>query len=47
VSNFQQTLEKYAELAVRVGVNIQQNQNLTINASTEVAEFVRLVVKKA
>ncbi len=40
-------LEKYAELAVRVGVNIQQNQNLTINASTETAEFVRLVVKKA
>ncbi|MBM7603513.1 aminopeptidase [Metabacillus crassostreae] len=47
MSNFQSNLEKYAELAVRVGVNIQQNQNLTINASTEAAEFVRLVVKKA
>ncbi|WP_226665957.1 aminopeptidase [Metabacillus litoralis] len=47
MSNFQMNLEKYAELAVRVGVNIQQNQNLTINASTETAEFVRLVVKKA
>lgn len=47
MSTFQQNLEKYAELAVRVGVNIQENQNLTINASTEVAEFVRLVVKKA
>jgi len=47
LSNFKQNLEKYAELAVRVGVNIQPNQNLTINASTEVVEFVRLVVKKA
>jgi len=47
LSNFNQNLEKYAELAVRVGVNIQPNQNLTINASTEVLEFVRLVVKKA
>ncbi|WP_174881637.1 aminopeptidase, partial [Metabacillus niabensis] len=47
MSTFQQNLEKYAELAVRVGVNIQHNQNLTINASTEVAEFVRIVVRKA
>ncbi|MDQ0231344.1 aminopeptidase [Metabacillus malikii] len=47
MSTFQQNLEKYAELAVRVGVNIQPNQNLMINASIEVAEFVRLVVKKA
>lgn len=47
MSTFQQNLEKYAELAVRVGVNIQPNQNLTINASTEVAEFVRIVVRKA
>lgn len=47
MSTFQQNLEKYAELAVCVGVNIQPNQNLTINASTEVAEFVRIVVRKA
>ncbi|TXC92132.1 aminopeptidase [Metabacillus litoralis] len=47
MSNFKENLEKYAELAVRVGVNIQQNQNLTINASTEAVDFVRLVVKKA
>lgn len=47
MSTFHQNLEKYADLAVRVGVNIQENQNLTINASTEVADFVRLVVKKA
>ncbi|APH05428.1 aminopeptidase [Bacillus weihaiensis] len=47
MNNFQSNLEKYAELAVRVGVNIQPNQNLTVNASIEVADFVRLVVKKA
>ncbi|PMC35159.1 aminopeptidase [Bacillus sp. UMB0899] len=47
MSNFQSSLEKYADLAVRVGVNLQPNQNLTINASIEVVDFVRLVVKKA
>lgn len=47
MSNFQKSLEKYADLAVRVGVNLQPNQNLTINASIEVVDFVRLVVKKA
>jgi len=47
LTNFQKNLEKYADLAVRVGVNLQPNQNLTINASIEVVDFVRLVVKKA
>ncbi|WP_226530831.1 aminopeptidase [Metabacillus niabensis] len=47
MANFQKNLEKYADLAVRVGVNLQPNQNLTINASIEVVDFVRLVVKKA
>lgn len=47
MTNFQKNLEKYADLAVRVGVNLQPNQNLTINASIEVVDFVRLVVKKA
>lgn len=47
MTNFQQTLEKYAELAVKVGVNIQSGQTLVINASTDSTEFVRLIVKKA
>ncbi len=47
MTNFRKKLEKYADLAVRVGVNLQPNQNLTINASIEVVDFVRLVVKKA
>lgn len=47
MSTFQQNLEKYADLAVRVGVNIQKGQNLVVNAATSSAVFVRLVVKKA
>lgn len=44
---FEQNLEKYADLAVRVGINIQKGQTLVINAPTNNMEFVRLVAKKA
>ncbi|MDQ6596019.1 aminopeptidase [Bacillus salipaludis] len=47
MSEFQKNLEKYAELAVKVGVNVQKGQTLVVNASLDAAEFVRLVVKKA
>jgi len=47
MSTFQQNLEKYAELAVKVGVNIQKDQTLVINTTIDSAEFVRIVVKKA
>ena len=47
MSTFEQQLSQYAELAVKVGVNIQPNQYLNISASTEAAEFVRLVTEKA
>ena len=47
MSEFQNNLEKYAELAVKVGVNIQKGQTLVVNATLDAAEFVRLVVKKA
>lgn len=40
-------LEKYAELTIKVGVNLQKNQLLVINASVEVAPLVRLIVKEA
>lgn len=40
-------LTNYAELAVKVGVNIQPNQQLYIAASLESAPLVRLIVKKA
>ncbi len=47
MSEFQRNLEKYAELAVKVGVNIQKGQILVVNATIDAAEFVRLVVKSA
>ena len=47
MSDFKKNLEKYAELAVKVGVNIQKGQTLVVNATLEAAEFVRLIVKKA
>ncbi|WML42961.1 aminopeptidase [Neobacillus sp. PS3-40] len=47
MSDFQQNLEKYAELAVKVGVNIQKGQTLVVYATIDAAELVRHVVKKA
>lgn len=47
MNNFEKNLEKYAELAVKVGVNIQKDQTLVINAPTNNMEFVRLVARKA
>lgn len=40
-------LEKYATLAVKVGVNIQPGQKLLIRSAISTADFTRLVVKKA
>lgn len=45
--DFQQKLEEYAELVVKVGLNIQKNQPLLINTTTDTIEFTRLIVKKA
>src|SRR5699024_6345974 len=39
--------ERYADLVLKKGVNIQKNQALVINAPIEGVEFVRLVAKKA
>ncbi len=47
MSDFNQKLEKYAELAVKVGVNIQKGQTLVVNSMLEGAELVRLITKKA
>ncbi|MCZ8534112.1 aminopeptidase [Psychrobacillus psychrodurans] len=45
--DFQQKLEEYAELVVKVGLNIQPNQPLLINTTTDTIDFTRLIVKKA
>ncbi|MFD1175742.1 aminopeptidase [Paenibacillus puldeungensis] len=47
MSDFQTKLEKYAELAVKIGVNVQKGQTLIINATIDTAELVRLIVKQA
>ncbi|EKN70015.1 hypothetical protein BABA_07361 [Neobacillus bataviensis LMG 21833] len=47
MSEFLTKLEKYANLAVKVGVNVQRGQTLVVQATLDAAEFVRLVVKKA
>ncbi|MBE1555878.1 aminopeptidase [Sporosarcina limicola] len=47
MSTFQQQLSNYADLAVKVGVNIQPNQYLYISASTVATDFVRLVTERA
>ena len=46
-SMFESKLTKYAELAVKIGVNIQPNQYLYIAASIESAPFVQIVTKIA
>lgn len=47
MTDFQKKLEQYAELAVKIGVNIQKGQTLVVNATIEAREIVRLIVKKA
>ncbi|MFT9847037.1 aminopeptidase [Aneurinibacillus sp. REN35] len=44
---FEQKLDKYAELAVRVGVNVQPGQTMVLQAPINAIEFARMVVKKA
>ncbi|GIO97239.1 aminopeptidase [Paenibacillus lautus] len=47
MSDFNTYLDKYAELAVKVGVNIQEGQTLVVHAPVDSAEFTRLIAKKA
>lgn len=47
MTTFKQQLEKYAELAVKVGVNVQKGQELFISASIDAKELVRFIAEKA
>lgn len=47
MATFEQQLDKYAELIVKVGVNVQKEQQVFITGSTEMTQLVRLVAKKA
>lgn len=44
---FERNLDHYAELAVRMGVNLQPGQTLVVNAPLTAVEFVRAVARKA
>lgn len=53
-SEFEKNLEKYAEVIIRVGLNLQPGQRLLIGtaplnygAPIELAPLVRLITKKA
>lgn len=43
MNNFNNTLKKYAELTVKIGVNLQKNQTLVVNSPIECKDFVRLI----
>lgn len=47
MEQFNVLLDRYAELAVRIGVNLQKGQTLYIAAPIVAADYVRCVVKKA
>jgi len=47
LKNFEEKIEKYAEVAIKNGINIQKDQKLVINAPIESVEFVRLLQEKA
>lgn len=41
----QKVYENYAKLAVKIGINLQEGQDVMITASTRVGEFVKEIVK--
>lgn len=47
IANFEQKLEKYAELVVKVGLNIQPGQRLVVLAGLDTAPLVRLITASA
>ncbi|MFB0841236.1 aminopeptidase [Paenibacillus oleatilyticus] len=47
MSRLETYIEHYAELAVKVGVNVQQGQTLMVTSPVSAADFVRIVARKA
>ncbi|MFC4619447.1 aminopeptidase [Camelliibacillus cellulosilyticus] len=47
MESFKEKLDKYAEVAVKIGVNVQKGQELMIYAPIRAIEFVRIVAEKA
>jgi len=47
MKNFERNLEKYAELAVKVGINLKEKEGLIITGNTDSLPLARLIMKKA
>ncbi|MFC5647787.1 aminopeptidase [Paenibacillus solisilvae] len=47
MSNFKQKLEQYAELIVKVGVNVQPGQEVYITSAIEMAPLARLIAARS
>ncbi|MBO9607766.1 MAG: aminopeptidase [Paenibacillaceae bacterium] len=47
MSSFHEQLERYADLIVKVGVNVQAGQQVFVSGAVEMAPLVRLVAAKA
>jgi aminopeptidase len=47
MTNFRESFEKYAMLAVEIGVNVQPGQTLYIIAPIIAADFVRQVTNRS
>ncbi|WP_134684225.1 aminopeptidase [Brevibacillus migulae] len=47
MNSFEQQLHKYAELLIKVGVNLQPGQVLYVESMLESADFTRILVRKA
>lgn len=47
MNSFDTMLDRYAELVVKVGVNIQPGQTLVVNAALDSADLVRKIARKA
>lgn len=45
--NLEKNLEKYAELAVKVGINLQEKEGLIISGNTDTLPLVRKITKEA
>ena len=47
IPNFKEKLQKYAELIVKIGVNVQPNQPVVLYINVEQQELAHLIVKEA
>lgn len=47
MDNFNRNLEKYAELAVRVGINLKEKEGLIIAGNLDTLPLAKLIMKKA